>query len=112
MTREEGERLIDIRVAINSINEHLERVGDPPNPELEQLLHDALQFQFVVIGEAVKSLTEETCASEPDVKWRNIAGLRDLIAHHYYKISTEQILDIARKEVPPLDQAITRLIGY
>jgi uncharacterized protein with HEPN domain len=47
------------------------------------LLHDALLFQFVVIGEAAKNLAPETRESEPEIPWADVAGLRDLTAHEY-----------------------------
>ena len=53
------------------------------------LLRDALLFQFVVIGEAVKNLAHETRDSEPEIPWADVAGLRDLIAHEYFRIEID-----------------------
>jgi uncharacterized protein with HEPN domain len=52
----------------------------------DPMLRDALLFQFVVLGEAVKNLSDETRRSAPEVPWASIAGLRDLIAHEYFRI--------------------------
>jgi len=56
MTRNEPDRLRDISDAIAAIREHLDRTGEEARGENAALLHDALLFQFVVIGEAVKNL--------------------------------------------------------
>lgn len=75
------------------------------------LLHDALLFQFVVIGEAVKHLAIETRESEPEIPWADIAGLRDLIAHEYFRIDIHRVLEIVDRDLPPLEGAIERMLG-
>jgi uncharacterized protein with HEPN domain len=56
MSRDEQERLRDIKDAIVAIREHLAHAGETAADKENPLLHDALLFQFVVIGEAVKHL--------------------------------------------------------
>ena len=75
------------------------------------MLHDALLFQFAVIGEAVKHLEPETREREPDIPWAAIAGLRDLIAHEYFRIEIDRILAIVEKDLAPLQDAIDRRTG-
>ncbi|MET0306346.1 MAG: HepT-like ribonuclease domain-containing protein [Solirubrobacterales bacterium] len=74
------------------------------------MLHDALLFQFVVIGEAVKHLASETRESSPEIPWADIAGLRDLIAHEYFRIDIQRVLEIVEKDLPPLGRAIDRML--
>ena len=111
MTRTERDRLRDIRDAIAAIHEHLARAGEEPASEHAALLHDAVLFQFVVIGEAVKNLGAETRDSEPEVPWTDVAGLRDLIAHEYFRVEIDRVLAIVERDLPPLEQAIDRLLG-
>ena len=42
----------------------------------------------------------------PDVPWKNVKGLRDIIAHHYFDVDAAQILWIVRNEISPLKEAI------
>lgn len=81
-----------------------------PCPYEGPLLHDALLFQFVVIGEAVKHLASETRESAPDIPWIDIAGLRDLIAHEYFRIDIQRVLEIVERDLPPLEQAVDRML--
>jgi uncharacterized protein with HEPN domain len=111
VTRTERDRLRDIRDAIAAIHEHLARAGEEPASEHAALLHDAVLFQFVVIGEAVKNLGAETRDSEPEVPWTDVAGLRDLIAHEYFRVEIDRVLAIVERDLPPLEQAIDRLLG-
>jgi uncharacterized protein with HEPN domain len=74
-------------------------------------LHDAVLFQFVVIGEAVKNLGADTRDSAAEVPWTDIAGLRDLIAHEYFRIEIDRVVAIVERDLPPLERAINRLLG-
>lgn len=49
MSRDEQERLRDIKDAIAAIRRHLEQAGETAAAKEDPLLHDALLFQFVVI---------------------------------------------------------------
>ncbi len=111
MSRDEQDRLRDIQDAIVAIRKHLEQADETTAAKEDPLLHDALLFQFVVIGEAVKHLSPETRESAPEVPWVDIAGLRDLIAHEYFRIDIHRVLEIVERDLPPLEQAINRLLA-
>ncbi len=110
MSRNERERLRDVKDAIVAIHAHLARTPGQPGVEDDTLLHDALLFQFVVIGEAVKNLAPETRNAEPEIPWTDVAGLRDLIAHEYFRIEIDRVLAIVERDLPPLERAIDRLL--
>ncbi|HET7484433.1 MAG TPA: HepT-like ribonuclease domain-containing protein [Solirubrobacterales bacterium] len=110
MSRDEQERIRDIQDAIAAIHKHLEQAGETSAAREDPLLHDALLFQFVVIGEAVKHLSSETRESAPEIPWIDIAGLRDLIAHEYFRIDIHRVLEIVERDLTVLDQAIKRLL--
>ncbi len=110
MSRDERDRLEDIKDAILAIRKHLAQAADQPAARDAALLHDALLFQFVVIGEAVKNLAPETRESASEISWADIAGLRDLIAHEYFRIDIARVLQIVERDLPALEQAIDRLL--
>lgn len=111
MSRDERERLRDIKDAIAAIKGHVKRIDPSRQQEDDPLLHDALLFQFIVIGEAVKHLDSGTRESAPDIPWSDIAGLRDLIAHEYFRIDIRRVLDIVERDLPPLEEGIDRLLN-
>ncbi len=110
MSRAELERLEDITDAIAAIQEHLAR-ADEEGRRRSDLVRDALLYNLVIIGEAVKHVGSETTARRPDVQWRQIAGLRDLLAHQYFRIRMEEIDEIVKTHLPQLDAAIRDLIA-
>jgi uncharacterized protein with HEPN domain len=111
VSRDEQERLRDIKDAINAIREHLTNAGETAADKADPLLHDALLFQFVVIGEAVKHLAPETREAAPEIPWTDIAGLRDLIAHEYFRIDIHRVLEIVERDLPALEKAVYRMLG-
>jgi uncharacterized protein with HEPN domain len=110
MSRGEQERLRDIQDAISAIRRHLEQAGETTIAKEDPLLHDALLFQFVVIGEAVKHLSAETRDAAPEIPWADIAGLRDLIAHEYFRIDIHRVLEIVKRDLPPLERKIAQML--
>lgn len=58
-------------------------------------------------GHAAVSRNEE---SAPEIPWTDIAGLRDLIAHEYFRIDIHRVLEIVERDLPPLEQAIDGLL--
>jgi len=46
-----------------------------------------------IIGEALKHLPEEIREEHPEIPWRQIAGIRDIIIHEYFGITPRNGLD-------------------
>jgi uncharacterized protein with HEPN domain len=72
---------------------------------------DAVIRNFEVIGEAAKQITEATRAMALGVPWRRIAGFRDILIHHYFGVSLDEVWLIVEREVPQLRQEIGRLLA-
>ncbi len=81
----------------------------------KDFVHDELHFDAVlrnleIIGEAVKNIPEKTRQKYPDVKWRKIAGFRDIVAHEYFGINDETVWDIVENEVPALLKMVKTIL--
>jgi len=67
-------------------------------------------FCVFQIGENVKSLSKELTKEYPEIKWREIAGTRDIIAHGYEWIDLETLWFSITEEVPTLRDTCERIM--
>jgi len=58
---------------------------------------DAILRNLEIIGEAAKGVPPEVRARYPEVEWREIAGLRDVVAHEYYGLENETLWNIVER---------------
>ncbi|AET64395.1 HepT-like ribonuclease domain-containing protein [Methanothrix harundinacea] len=68
----------------------------------DEVFHDAVVYNLVVLGEAAKQVPPHIRKRYPEVQWRKIAGLRDISVHRYFSLDEEIIWDILQNEVRPL----------
>ncbi|MDD3528050.1 MAG: DUF86 domain-containing protein [Bacteroidales bacterium] len=61
---------------------------------------DAIIRNFEIIGEASKNIPTEIQEKYPEIPWRKMYGLRNLIAHEYFGIDYEMIWEIAKNDLP------------
>ncbi|HCD31239.1 MAG TPA: hypothetical protein DER01_02465 [Phycisphaerales bacterium] len=71
---------------------------------------DAVVRNFEIIGEAVKHLSEAAKALRPEIRWRDIAGLRDVLIHNYMGINFNRVWAVIERDVVPLKEAVEYLL--
>lgn len=106
MSRGDAERLTDILDAAAAIRSHLQR-GDLS----DGLVYDAVRVRLIEIGAAVKSLSLEVTSLEPEIPWRDVAGMRDRLAHRYFDTLHSIVRGTVENDLPVLEQAVIRLQG-
>jgi len=70
----------------------------------------AIVRSLEVIGEAVKKLPMELRHKYPHVEWADIAGMRDVLIHHYFGIDYDIVWGVLQKEIPDLHHELQRII--
>ena len=104
MTHRERERLADILAAIDAIRSHMAR-----GELIDGLIFDAVRIRLLEIGEAVKALPDDLLAFEPDIPWRQVARMRDHLAHRYFDTSHAIVQATLDHDLPELEEAVRRL---
>jgi uncharacterized protein with HEPN domain len=75
------------------------------------MVQDAVIRNLEIIGEAVKALSEELRTNNPDVPWKQIAGMRDVLIHHYFGVKLETVWRVAVEHLPPLGTKVRALLA-
>lgn len=75
------------------------------------MAQDAMVRNFEVIGEAVKQIPGFLKEKRPDIPWRRIAGLRDVLIHQYMSVDLEAVWAIVEEDLPILKQAVTEILA-
>ena len=65
--------------------------------------------EIEVIGEAVKNISEILKNKHPEVKWREIAGTRDKMIHHYFGIDLNIVWGIVKIDLPDLKNKMLKI---
>ncbi len=73
---------------------------------------DAIIRNLEIIGEASKRVSVELRQQYPDVPWRNIAGLRDVLIHDYMGVDLDSIWNVVTVDLPPLKTNLKNIIKY
>ena len=101
--------LQDILESIGHIQRFLEGVSeDEFYKKVEK--QDAVLRRLEIIGEAVKHLPEEIREDHPDIPWRQVAGMRDIIIHEYFGITLEMVWVVATEDILDLKAKVEEII--
>ena len=106
--RQDSLLLYDIIRSIEKIEEYTHTLS------LEQLLHDertkdAVLRNIQVIGDASKNLPPEFIQNHPDIDWRGIAGMRNIITHRYFHVDWNLVWISIHEELPVLKDQLLKL---
>jgi len=109
--------LKNIKKAIELIFSRTENIKSPDDfiaTPWGMTILDSVAMVLIGIGENVKNIDKLTnkklLSKYPEIAWKNIAGTRDVIAHHYFYIDNGEIYGIIKKDLPSLYSIIDNII--
>lgn len=79
---------------------------------LEKL--DSICMQLINIGEVLKQVDKLTdsklLANYPEIDWKKVKGMRDIITHHYFDIDAEIIYAVCAEHVPEMRRVMVKIL--
>jgi uncharacterized protein with HEPN domain len=106
------DHLRDVLEAIAAIGEYTRRGRSAF--EKDAMSRDAVVARLIQIGQAVKDARTEGLdlqKMKPDIPWRDIAGMRDRLAHKYWLLDTAIIWAVVEHELPRLRDAVEDILS-
>jgi len=111
--------LEDIKFSIELIKKRFEQIDSSDDflandDGLEKL--DSISMRLVAIGEGFKNIDKLTdkqlLPNYPNVNWKGVKGVRDILSHHYFDLDTEIIFAICDSQIDELLRATNAMIAH
>ncbi|HEY5531495.1 MAG TPA: DUF86 domain-containing protein [Candidatus Anoxymicrobiaceae bacterium] len=106
--KDDRERLLDISEAI----EHIERYAGRGSETFasDELLQVWVVHYLQIIGEAVARLSDSLKEKHPEVPWRQIIAMRNILVHDYFAVDVDEVWAVAEHELPGLKSKIDSIL--
>src|ERR1700722_6973416 len=107
--RRDRERIVDILEAIDSLTSSLR---DRTEEEFfsNDLIYSASAYNLTVVGEAAARISPELKERNPQIEWRKVVGLRNVLVHQYFGIDRPMVWEVAITEAPLLREQIAAVL--
>ena len=109
-------RLNKIKTATQRLitqNEQVESVKDYYNTPWGMERLESSCMLLLAIGESLKGIDKDTNKKlfplYPEIDWKGAMGLRDIIAHHYFDIDGDTVLDVIKSDLPSLLETLEKI---
>ena len=75
---------------------------------------ESICMLLTAIGESIKQIdkasNKQLFMQYPEVDWKGVMGMRDIIAHHYFDIDAEVIFDVVKNYLPAVKTTIDHIL--
>ena len=95
--------------------EPIQTVSDFTNSPEGMEKFDSICMLLITIGESLKNLDKvtngELLSKYPDIDWKKVKGLRDIISHQYFDINAEAIFDVCEVKLIELIRVVKKMLA-
>ena len=75
-----------------------------------RMMHSAVERRLEVLGEAAGRVSESFQASHPEIPWKEIKGIRLVLAHRYGDVNLHELWQAVQRDLPDLLARLETLI--
>jgi uncharacterized protein with HEPN domain len=101
--------LEDIQKAAHKIKRYLEDTSFREFTN-DSMCRDAVLHNLDIVSASIERIPADVREQHPNIEWRNLEVIGDVIAHEYFGIDWAMVWDIVQNKLPPLTHEITALM--
>ena len=102
--------LEDIKTSLDKIKKYASTVPAAKFADDEKTV-DAIIRNLEIIGEAVKSPPDFIKEAHPEIDWKAIVGMRNIVIHEYFGVDIDELKKTIEEDIPYLDSASKKILG-
>lgn len=97
------------------ILEAIDKIDERIPVEKEVFEHDELiqvwaLHHIQIIGEATSQLSDEFRGNHPEIAWRTIAAMRNILVHAYFRVDLDEVWSVVKNDLPVLKRQIQLIV--
>lgn len=78
--------------------------------ESDMLKYRTVERLFEILGEAANRIPKELQEKYPDIPWKNIIGMRNIIIHTYERVDISTLWGAAKKDLLSLSETLKNIL--
>ena len=99
----------DVFEVIKKINDYVADFNSAKEFKHDKKTYDAVMMNFIIIGEAVKNIFEQVRKDYPEIEWRQIMAMRNILVHEYWGIDENVVWNAVKKNLPKLEGILRKI---
>lgn len=107
--RDDRERMLDVLEAIEQIEKYA--AGGRTEFDANELVQTWIVHHLFVIGEASRGISPNLRDQHPEVPWKDIVGMRNILVHQYFGVDWEIVWSVVSEKLPQLKRAVQTILG-
>ena len=107
------DKVIESLEVIQQRTENIHCTNDSLDSATGTLLLDGVCMKLIATGESIKNLDKLTAGNlliyYPQIPWREVMGMRDIIVHHYFEVDADVIFNTVKENIPLLMDTLLQM---